>query len=176
MSTGQLPLSSPPVLDIARLRTSLSLVWCAKLKKTNKKNLSNTNDQKQRQVSLFKSQIKTWNKHKEHNSLGTDEMSIRLSKKIKKTHIGWQESLVFHLTNRFCYCSLWQKRKPSRDQETIIRQWASQFLCFHVQSIVSARRNEETSTVASVLPGFAFTVSTQGGGRREEGKRNWWGG
>lgn len=32
MSTGQLLLSSPSFLDIARLRTGLSLVWCAKTK------------------------------------------------------------------------------------------------------------------------------------------------
>lgn len=94
MSTGQRLFSSPSFLDIARPRPGLSLVWCA----LNPKNKLLNTSQKQRQVSLLKSHTKTETKqHKEHNNLGTDKVSIRLSEN-KENVDSRQESLVFYLS------------------------------------------------------------------------------
>lgn len=165
MSTGQLLLSSPSFLDIARLRTGLSLVWRAKLKQKKRK-IFQTPVKNKRQVSLLKV---TDINMKQTNIKNTTVLALT------RCPLDWANKenvqqmtgkvLSFHSTNRFCFCSLWQKRKPSRDQETILRQWVSQFLCFHVPSIVNtyARRNEGTSVVASILPGSTFTVSAQQG-------------
>lgn len=73
MSTGQLLLSSPSFLDIERLRTGLSLVWCAKVKQ--KRNLLNTSEKEKKKkagvpVKSHRYKHET-NKHKEHNGLGT---------------------------------------------------------------------------------------------------------
>lgn len=92
MSTGQLPLSSPPFLDIARLRTSLSLVWCAKLKKqTNKqkKKIFQTPVTKNKgRVSLLKSQIKIWNKQTNMNTtfLALTRCLLDWAKRNKRKH------------------------------------------------------------------------------------------
>ena len=101
---------------------------------------------------------------------------LRVSKKKKEnknkadTQRMTGKSCLFHLTNGFRFCSLWQKRKPSRDQETSDSESVSSY----VQSIVNmlARRNEGTSVAVSILRGSTFTVSAQGCGRRKEGKRN----
>lgn len=101
-------------------------------------------------------------------------MSVKIEQKKKKrkqTNNRWRESLVFFIwPTGFRFCSLWQKRKPSRDQETSDSESVSSY----VQSIVNtlARRNEGTSVAVSVLRGSTFTVSAQGCGRRKEGKRN----
>lgn len=101
-------------------------------------------------------------------------MSVKIEQKKKKKKADKQQmtgkSCLFHLTNGFRFCSLWQKRKPSRDQETSDSESVSSY----VQSIVNtlARRNEGTSVAVSVLRGSTFTVSAQGCGRRKEGKRN----
>lgn len=92
-------------------RTSLSLVWCAKLNKKNKKNFQNTSDQKTKAGVPVEVTDKNMKQTNNTTVLALTRCLLDWAKKIKN---GWQESLVFHLTNRFCFCSLWQKRKPKQ--------------------------------------------------------------
>lgn len=172
MSTGQLLLSSPSFLDTERLRTGLSLVWCAKVKQKNK---SFKHQWKRKAGVPVTSHRYTHETNKKNTTvLALTRCPLDRAKnknKIKTYNRRW-ESLVFHLTNRFCFCSLWQRRNPSRHRETILRQWVSQVLCFHVQPKVntSARRNEGTSIHT---PRFhIYSERTGVCGRRKEGKRN----
>lgn len=81
MSTGHL-ISLPSFLDITRLRTGLSLVWCPKTKE-----ISNISE---KQKAGFPVQFTR--KHKtEHNSLGTDKSPLDRAKRKKKLNNRWQE-------------------------------------------------------------------------------------
>lgn len=104
----------PFFLDITRLKTGLSLVWCPKLKN------SQTSVKNKRQVSPFDSRAN----RTEHNSLGTDKSPLRSSKRKKKLN-NRMTGTFFHLHNGVRFCSLWQKRNPNRHQQMSLKQCQS---------------------------------------------------
>lgn len=156
----------------ARLRTGLSSVWCFKQKKSLKTPVKN----KGRCPCLSHRYKHETNKHKEHNSLGTDKMSVRLTKTIKKTYNRWWERMCLSSDQQVLFLFPLEEEKtkqiPREDPLSV------SVFSYISMSIVNAfaRRNEGICVMGSILPDSTFTVSAQGDGRRTQGKMKWWGG
>lgn len=172
MSTGQLPLSSPSFLDIARLRTGLSLVWCAK-RKQEQKNFQ-TPVKKKGRCPCQKSQTQT-NKHKEHNGLGTDKMSVRLSEKIKKTQPMTGKSFIWPTGPVFVPFDIKENQAETNTRSLDSESVSS---CVSMSSPLWTHLQEGMKEPAlwrpySQVPHLQW--AHRWGGRRKEGKRNGWG-